>query len=112
MNLRRTHVENIAGVGPLGPPRSFIRAERKTFDVCVITQNDRYTVGGEDMFDTLTDLVEFYKRSGIEEISGNWVYFKQVSVRAPVVELHGPFERPQPGPTVLICVLSHTTPPE
>uniref|UniRef100_A0A674MCD8 Tyrosine-protein phosphatase non-receptor type n=1 Tax=Takifugu rubripes TaxID=31033 RepID=A0A674MCD8_TAKRU len=39
--------------------------------------NDRYTVGGEDMFDTLTDLVEYYKRTGIEEISGNWVYFRQ-----------------------------------
>lgn len=77
--------------------------------MCVlITQSDGYTVGGDDTFDTLTDLVEFYKRSGIEEISGNWVYFKQVSVRAPVGELHGP----QPGPTVLICVPSHTTPPE
>lgn len=42
-------------------------------------QNDRYTVGGQDMFDTLTDLVEYYKRKGIEEISGNWVYFKQVN---------------------------------
>lgn len=30
------------------------------------------------MFDTLTDLVEHYKRKGIEEISGNWVYLKQV----------------------------------
>lgn len=32
------------------------------------------------MFDTLTDLVEHYKLKGIEEISGNWVYFRQVSV--------------------------------
>lgn len=47
------------------------------FFVC--SQNDRYTVGGQDMFDTLTDLVEYYKRKGIEEISGNWVYFKQVN---------------------------------
>lgn len=30
------------------------------------------------MFDTLTDLVEYYKRKGIEEMSGNWVQFKQV----------------------------------
>lgn len=43
-------------------------------------QNDRYTLGNAEMFDTLTDLVEFYKRKGIEEISGNWVYFKQVNV--------------------------------
>lgn len=47
-------------------------------------QNDRYTVGNEEMFDTLTDLVEFYKRKGIEEISGNWVHFKQVNVCALV----------------------------
>ncbi|KAG7475100.1 tyrosine-protein phosphatase non-receptor type 6 isoform X2 [Solea senegalensis] len=40
-------------------------------------QNDRYTVGGSEMFDSLTDLVEFYKRKGIEEISGNWVHLKQ-----------------------------------
>ncbi|KAM7383286.1 hypothetical protein PAMP_002953 [Pampus punctatissimus] len=39
--------------------------------------NDRYTVGGSDMFDTLTDLVDYYKRKGIEEISGNWVFLKQ-----------------------------------
>lgn len=43
-------------------------------------QNDKYTVGGAEMFDTLTDLVEYYKRKGIEEISGNWVYFKQVNI--------------------------------
>lgn len=48
--------------------------------VCLFlhAQNDRYTVGGSEMFDTLTDLMEFYKRKGIEEISGNWVHFKQV----------------------------------
>lgn len=44
--------------------------------MCV--QNDRYTVGGSDMFDTLTDLVDYYKRKGIEEVSGNWVHLKQV----------------------------------
>lgn len=32
------------------------------------------------MFDSLTDLVEYYKRKGIEEISGTWVFLKQVSV--------------------------------
>uniref|UniRef100_A0A8C4GR22 protein-tyrosine-phosphatase n=1 Tax=Dicentrarchus labrax TaxID=13489 RepID=A0A8C4GR22_DICLA len=40
-------------------------------------RNDRYTVGGTEMFDTLTDLVEHYKVKGIEEVSGNWVYLKQ-----------------------------------
>lgn len=47
--------------------------------VSVCVQNDRYTVGGSEMFDTLTDLVDHYKRKGIEEISGNWVYLKQVN---------------------------------
>lgn len=45
----------------------------------VHVQNDQYTVGGSERFDTLTDLVEHYKRKGIEEVSGNWVYFKQVN---------------------------------
>lgn len=49
------------------------------FYVSVCVQNDRYTVGGSEMFDTLTDLVEHYKRKGIEEISGNWVFLKQVN---------------------------------
>ncbi|CDQ94439.1 unnamed protein product, partial [Oncorhynchus mykiss] len=40
-------------------------------------QNDRYTVGGTEMFDTLADLMEHYKRKGIEEMSGTWVHLKQ-----------------------------------
>lgn len=51
-----------------------------THCLCIAcVQNDRYTVGGSEMFDTLTDLVEYYKRKGIEEMSGNWVHFKQVN---------------------------------
>lgn len=46
---------------------------------CLLFQNDRYTIGGTELFDTLTDLVEHYKRKGIEEMSGNWVQFKQVN---------------------------------
>ena len=30
------------------------------------------------MFDTLADLMEHYKRKGIEEMSGTWVHLKQV----------------------------------
>lgn len=41
-------------------------------------QNDRYTVGGKDIFDNLADLVEHFKRTGIEELSGTMVYLKQV----------------------------------
>lgn len=50
------------------------------YDVsCPSFQNDHYTIGGTEMFDTLTDLVEYYKRKGIEEMSGKWVQFKQVN---------------------------------
>lgn len=44
----------------------------------VYFQNDRYTVGGKEIFDNLTDLVEHFKRTGIEELSGTMVYLKQV----------------------------------
>lgn len=44
----------------------------------VYLQNDRYTVGGKDVFDNLTDLVEHFKRVGIEELSGTMVSLKQV----------------------------------
>ncbi|XP_048009065.1 tyrosine-protein phosphatase non-receptor type 6 isoform X2 [Megalobrama amblycephala] len=40
-------------------------------------KNDRYTVGGKEIFDSLTDLVEHFKRTGIEELSGTMVYLKQ-----------------------------------
>ncbi|XP_037640147.1 tyrosine-protein phosphatase non-receptor type 6 isoform X3 [Sebastes umbrosus] len=50
---------------------------KRVSHIKIMCQNYRYTVGGSDMFDTLTDLVENYKRKGIEEISGNWVHLKQ-----------------------------------
>ncbi|XP_037532531.1 tyrosine-protein phosphatase non-receptor type 6 [Nematolebias whitei] len=50
---------------------------KRVSHIKIMCQNDRYTVGGSDMFDTLADLVEYYKREGIQEISGNWVYLKQ-----------------------------------
>ncbi|KAG7475097.1 hypothetical protein JOB18_024011 [Solea senegalensis] len=50
---------------------------KRVSHIKIMCQNDRYTVGGSEMFDSLTDLVEFYKRKGIEEISGNWVHLKQ-----------------------------------
>ncbi|XP_051788050.1 tyrosine-protein phosphatase non-receptor type 6 isoform X1 [Erpetoichthys calabaricus] len=45
--------------------------------VKIMCQNDRYTVGGTESFETLTDLVEHFKKAGIEEVSGAWVYLKQ-----------------------------------
>uniref|UniRef100_A0A8C6V0L1 protein-tyrosine-phosphatase n=1 Tax=Neogobius melanostomus TaxID=47308 RepID=A0A8C6V0L1_9GOBI len=44
---------------------------------CQVGQNDRYSVGGTETFDSLTDLVDFYKHKGIEEVSGTRVYLKQ-----------------------------------
>uniref|UniRef100_A0A665UKG1 protein-tyrosine-phosphatase n=1 Tax=Echeneis naucrates TaxID=173247 RepID=A0A665UKG1_ECHNA len=50
---------------------------KRVSHIKIMCQSDRYTVGGSEMFDTLTDLVEHYKRKGIEEITGNWVHLKQ-----------------------------------
>uniref|UniRef100_I3K594 protein-tyrosine-phosphatase n=1 Tax=Oreochromis niloticus TaxID=8128 RepID=I3K594_ORENI len=50
---------------------------KRVSHIKIMCQSDRYTIGGSDMFDTLTDLVEHYKRKGIEEITGNWVFLKQ-----------------------------------
>lgn len=64
------------------------------------------------MFDTLTDLVEFYKRKGIEEISGNWVYFRQVNVWWRSGCSCSLWWSSNCVPLTLISLLSHTTPPE
>ncbi|KAL0985101.1 hypothetical protein UPYG_G00152910 [Umbra pygmaea] len=52
-------------------------AGRRVSHIKIMCQNDRYTMGGTEMFDSLTDLVEHYKRKGIEELSGTWVHLKQ-----------------------------------
>uniref|UniRef100_UPI00398EE1A2 tyrosine-protein phosphatase non-receptor type 6-like n=1 Tax=Pristiophorus japonicus TaxID=55135 RepID=UPI00398EE1A2 len=49
----------------------------KVTHIKVMCQDGRYTVGGPQKFDTLTDLVEYYKRSVIEQIDGMKVYLKQ-----------------------------------
>lgn len=35
-------------------------------------------MGGAETFDSLTDLVEHFKKTGIEEASGAFVYLRQV----------------------------------
>lgn len=50
---------------------------RRVSHIKVMCNNDCYTVGGKEVFDTLTDLVEHFKRTGIEELSGTMVYLKQ-----------------------------------
>uniref|UniRef100_A0A8C9VFN9 Tyrosine-protein phosphatase non-receptor type n=1 Tax=Scleropages formosus TaxID=113540 RepID=A0A8C9VFN9_SCLFO len=56
--------------GPDGPRRC-------TICMYICFQNYKYTIGGSEKFDSLSDLVEHYKRKGIEELSGTWVYLKQ-----------------------------------
>lgn len=50
---------------------------KRVSHIKIMCQNDRYTVGGSEKFDTLTDLVECYKQKGIEEVSGTMVYLRQ-----------------------------------
>lgn len=62
---------------------------KRVSHIKIMCQNDQYTVGCSEKFDTLTDLVEYYKRKGIEEMSGNWVYLKQpyYSTRVNVADI-------------------------
>lgn len=50
---------------------------KRVCHIKIMCQNDRYTVGGSETFDSLTDLVDFYKHKGIEEVSGTMVYLRQ-----------------------------------
>lgn len=50
---------------------------KRVSHIKIMCQNDRYTVGGSEKFDSLTDLVECYKQKGIEEVSGTMVYLRQ-----------------------------------
>uniref|UniRef100_A0A8C6US08 protein-tyrosine-phosphatase n=1 Tax=Neogobius melanostomus TaxID=47308 RepID=A0A8C6US08_9GOBI len=50
---------------------------KRVSHIKIYCQNDRYSVGGTETFDSLTDLVDFYKHKGIEEVSGTRVYLKQ-----------------------------------
>uniref|UniRef100_A0A803WGV3 protein-tyrosine-phosphatase n=1 Tax=Ficedula albicollis TaxID=59894 RepID=A0A803WGV3_FICAL len=49
----------------------------KVTHIKIMCENGRYTVGGTEMFDSLADLVEHFKKVGIEEMSGSFVYLKQ-----------------------------------
>ncbi|XP_072334796.1 tyrosine-protein phosphatase non-receptor type 6-like isoform X1 [Scyliorhinus torazame] len=50
---------------------------KKVTHIKIMCQDGRYTVGGPQKFDTLTDLVEYYKRSVIEQIDGTKIHLKQ-----------------------------------
>lgn len=47
---------------------------------CVSLQGEKYTLG-DAKFDSLTDLIENYKKSHIEEVSGACVYLKKVRTK-------------------------------
>lgn len=42
-------------------------------------KNGKFDVGGGDDFDTLSDLIEHYRRSPMVEASGNVIHLRQVS---------------------------------
>lgn len=50
---------------------------KRVSHIKILCQNDRYTLVGSEMFDSLTDLVEHYKHKGIEEVSGAMVSLRQ-----------------------------------
>ncbi|CAL1610900.1 unnamed protein product [Knipowitschia caucasica] len=50
---------------------------KRVSHIKIMLQNERYTVGGSESFETLAELVESYKRKGIEEASGTWVHLIQ-----------------------------------
>lgn len=57
-----------------------------TYSICIsvfVSQHDmKYDVGGGERFDSLTDLVEHYKKNPMVETLGTVLQLKQVSDRA------------------------------
>lgn len=45
----------------------------------LLFQDGKYDVGGGEKFNSLTDLVEHYKKNPMVEVSGTVVYLKHVS---------------------------------
>ncbi|XP_017579946.1 tyrosine-protein phosphatase non-receptor type 6 [Pygocentrus nattereri] len=50
---------------------------RRVSHIKIMYSHNGYTVGGNEIFGSLADLVEHFKRKGIEEVSGTKVYLKQ-----------------------------------
>ncbi|XP_054858778.1 tyrosine-protein phosphatase non-receptor type 6 isoform X1 [Eublepharis macularius] len=53
------------------------KERRKVTHVKVMCEKGKYTIGGPEMFGSLADLVEHFKKAGIEEVSGSYVYLRQ-----------------------------------
>ncbi|KAF5891734.1 tyrosine-protein phosphatase non-receptor type 6-like, partial [Clarias magur] len=50
---------------------------KRVSHIKILYSNNGYTVGGKEVFDTLSELVEFYRKTAIEEVTGTKVYLKQ-----------------------------------
>uniref|UniRef100_A0A4X2JXH8 protein-tyrosine-phosphatase n=1 Tax=Vombatus ursinus TaxID=29139 RepID=A0A4X2JXH8_VOMUR len=58
-------------------PKAGLGSPLRVTHIKVMCEASRYTVGGSETFDSLTDLVEHFKKTGIEEASGAFVYLRQ-----------------------------------
>ncbi|KAK2855287.1 hypothetical protein Q7C36_007156 [Tachysurus vachellii] len=50
---------------------------KRVSHIKILYNNNGYTVGGKEVFETLSEFVEFYKKTPIEEVTGTKVYLKQ-----------------------------------
>uniref|UniRef100_A0ACB8ES34 Tyrosine-protein phosphatase non-receptor type 6 n=1 Tax=Sphaerodactylus townsendi TaxID=933632 RepID=A0ACB8ES34_9SAUR len=62
-----------AATGAASTPKE----RRKVTHIKVMCERGKYTIGGQEMFGSLADLVEHFKKAGIEELSGSYVYLRQ-----------------------------------
>jgi len=64
----------------MGQPGNYclsVKNEDKVTHVMIRCQNNKYDVGGGERFETLTDLVDHYKKNPMVETSGTVVHLKQ-----------------------------------
>ncbi|XP_043465171.1 tyrosine-protein phosphatase corkscrew-like isoform X1 [Leptopilina heterotoma] len=54
-----------------------VRTDDRVTHVMIRTQDNKYDVGGGDKFDSLSDLIEHYKRNPMVETSGSVVHLRQ-----------------------------------
>ncbi|XP_031785909.1 tyrosine-protein phosphatase corkscrew isoform X1 [Nasonia vitripennis] len=54
-----------------------VRTEDRVTHVIIRFQDSKYDVGGGDKFDSLSDLIEYYKRNPMVETSGSVVHLRQ-----------------------------------
>ncbi|XP_060776894.1 tyrosine-protein phosphatase non-receptor type 6 [Neoarius graeffei] len=50
---------------------------KRVSHIKILCTNNSYSVGGKEVFETLSEFVEFYKKTPIEEVTGTKVYLKQ-----------------------------------